>query len=677
MPITDKGLLCGYDLNELQSRIQLPAVHPFYQRLYQMTRQAAEADLSTDELPCRGWCHSLYFTPRVLEAGFIYALTGEAWAAAHVARQMAKLERVYADPPQSFTREIKNFHGKPSAYFSYVHTALAVQLCRPALDPALLARFLTLVRTRFLEDRGNPPYLFTHFNAAHNAVVTHTISAAITALLFGTESGHPLTDTIIEWGRDACEMHLRLGFDAQGVPFEGPMYSLVTIEWVFLYADLLRRNGGENLFHSLPEFATLPDAFRNLQLPGNIGLVGFNDSRQLITQIRMPWLLLTAQHYARPQDQRFWEQTSGLIAHPTPDLPETQPAMKFSDKDSDILAPGLLDLLWWDGHPSGAAPDADPPLPFFVGHDCGVAIARTSAAPDAVCVQVQAQGRSHHILDHTHGDAGHFSIFAHGEYLAYDTGYFNMDESTHSVVLIDNQPHFKNAQGIYYSARFSSVVSQAGWIDYLRVEAASAKGCIWADRHLLFLRGEEDEESCLLVFDNINRDNTNHAFQWQLQANLHCAIAVTGPDTARVSGQKARLDCRFFIPQPEDFPTAPHSLKVFTDDHPHRQVITGHPETNPRLVAENSGPGCLLLSVITPRRLGDPALEIIREPAYRSFHVRIRHPHFEDQILIAGDHRFIRVPGLKTAAEIVVIRRRPGRSPEIWTPDQLPVRLGP
>lgn len=122
------------------------------------------------------------------------------------------------------------------------------------------------------------------------------------------------------------------------------------------------------------------------------------------------------------------------------------------------------------------------------------------------------------------------------------------------------------------------------------------------------------------------------------------------------------------------FSNRPHSLKLFTDAHPHRQVISGQAETNPRLVAENSGPGCLLLSVITPRRLGEPALEIIPEPAYRTFNIRIRHPHFEDQVLVAGDHRFIRIPGLKTAAEIVVIRRRPGRPPEIWTPDQLPVR---
>jgi hypothetical protein len=673
MTITDRGLLCGYDLKELQSRIQLPGVQPFYQRLYQATRTEAAADLSTDELPCRGWCHSLYFTPRVLEAGFIYALTGEAWAAAHVARQVAKLERVYADPPHSFTREIKDFHGKPSAYFSYVHTALAVQLCRPALDPALFARFLTLVRIRFLEDRGNPPYFFTHFNAAHNAIVTHTISAAITALVWGAESGHPLTDQVVEWGRDACEMHLRLGFDAQGAPFEGPMYSLVTLEWVFLYADLLRRHGGEDLFKSLPELAVLPHAFRNLQLPGDIGLIGFNDCRQLITQIRMPWLLLTDRHFNRPQDRLFWQQAYGLLFSRDAGPAQTDPAMKFSDKDADILAPGLLDLLWWDGQPSPLKPTDNPPLPLFIGQGCGVALMRTSPSPDAVCVQVQAQGRSHQILDHTHGDAGHFSIFAHGEYLAYDTGYFNMDETTHSVVLVDHQPPIKNAHSIYPAARFSAVVSRPGWIDYLRVDAAAAKGCIWADRHLLFLRGEEDE-ACLLMFDNINRDHASHAFQWQLQANLHCSIAVTGPDSACVSGQKARLDCRFFIPQPGDFPTAPHSLKLFTDAHPHRQVISGQAETNPRLVAENSGPGCLLLSVITPRRIGEPALEIIPEPAYRTFHVRIRHPHFEDQVLVAGDHRFIRIPGLKTASEIVVIRRRPGRPPEIWTPDQLPVR---
>jgi len=671
---TSPGLLRGFDLATLRARIQNPRIQPFYRLLYDTTRQAAEKDLLTDEIPAGGWCHSLYFTPRVLEAGLLYALTGEKWAVDHVARQIAKLERVYADPPHSFYREIKPFKGKPSAYFSCVHTALAVQLCREALDPVLVARFLALTHARLLEDRVNCPYVFTHFNAAHNAVVTHAISTAITALIFGAEAGHPMTDTLIEWGRDACEMHVRLGFDEQGVPFEGPMYALVTVEWVFFFADLLLRHGGENLFETLPGLARLPDAFRNLQLPGDIGLFGFNDCRQLITQIRMPWLLLTARHYHRPQDRRFWEHLCGSVLQPNPSASGSETAMKFSDKDAGILRPGLLDLLWWE-EPSAPESPLPPPPPIFVGHGCGVALLRTSPDPDAVCVQIQAQGRSHHILDHTHGDAGHFSIFAHGDYLAYDTAYFNMDETTHSVVLIDHQPHFKHTQGIYYSGRFSAVRSESDWLDYLCVDAASAKGCIWADRHLLFLRGEGDEESCLLIYDNINRDNANHGFQWQLQGHLDSAIAVTGSDSARVSGKKARLDCRFFVPPPEDFPTAPHTLKVWTDAHPHRQVMTGEPETNPRLVAEDTGPGCLLVAAIVPRRIDQPPLEIIREPAYRTFHLRLRHPGFEDEVIIAGDHRFIRTDGVKTAAELVVIRRRPGHPPRVWTPDGSPVKF--
>jgi len=590
----------------------------------------------------------------VLKAGFVYRMTGDEAALAHVRRQIDKLARVYADPPASFYREIQGFKGKPSAYFSNAHTCLAARLCGPDLG-GHYGRLLELARDRLLDDCHHPDYFFTHFNAGHNAVVTHVIAAAICALAVGHEAGHPPTDQLIAWGRDACEAHAHWGFDAQGAPFEGPMYALVTLEWVYLYADLLRRHGGEDLFRTLPKLEIIAWAAGELQLPGLVGISGFQDCRRLITQHPMPWLLLTARAYGRPQDLALWQQTEAP-------LDQNQP---HHTRRSGWR--GLLDLLWWDGSaPERAVQESGLPTAFF-GLGAGVSVLRSSWRDDAVCLVSLGQGRSHNVPDHTHADAGHFSIYARGDYLACDTAYFNFDEDTHSVVLIDDAPHCHAEQGNMHHG----IITAHGrhpLLDFVTVDAASAKGCLWAERATLFIRGDDDF-AYVVTLDNINRDNGVHNFKWQLQGNLHCRIETEGT-TARVIGDKARLDCHFFSPLAEDYPTCPHILRVFTDAHPHLHVWTKEPEPNPRLVTEQVGPNCSLLAVLIPRRLDEPALTVTDATAYRTFNTYVAHGDYIDQLVYACDHIYVRLPDLRASSEMVVVRRRQnGEVVGYWTND--------
>jgi hypothetical protein len=657
MPDTFLASLDGPPFRERLAREPLAGL---LRTLAAKARQSAEADLKTDAIHAGGWCHSQYFTPQVLEAAFLWRLTGEPWALAHVRRQLGKMHRVYADYPASFYAEVQGFTphaGRPSAYFSIAHTALAADLCRAGLGPDF-DRYLALLRTTLLRDRIDAPYFFTHFNAAHNAVVTHAIATAIAALTLGREAGHPDSERLIEYGRDACEMHLRLGFDRQGAPFEGPMYALVTLDWVYLFADLLRRNGGENLFATLrPRFEAVADALAALQLPGFIGYNGFQDCRSLIQRHPMPWLLLSADALGRPQDRALWAAAMpgdhrGLPA-------DDAPAATLLDNHR-----GLLDLLWWDGGPP--EPDALRLPPAFVGEGAAVAQFRSSAGADAVCATVLGQGRSHNVPDHAHADAGHFSIFAHGDYLAYDTGYFNFDEDTHSVVLIDGKPHAPARQGNLHHGLFTGHGSQP-LLDWVRIDAASAKGCLWAERLVLFIRGEDDF-AYLAVLDNINRDNGVHAFQWQLQGNLHTRLELKSETAADVIGKTARLECHFMSPLPSDYPTCPHALRVFADAHPHLHLWTKEPETNPRLVAEQTGPNCNLMALVIPRRAGDPRLVVRSEPGLRTLNAYVEHGEWIDQIVYAPDHLFVRLPDLRVSTEAAVIRRdRKGAIIDQWT----------
>jgi hypothetical protein len=458
-------------------------------------------------------------------------------------------------------------------------------------------------------------------------------------------------------------MHAHWGFDEAGSPHEGPMYSLVTLEWVFLFADLLKRHGREDLFQSLPRLRAIAQAASEMQLPGVVGFSGFADSRRLITQQLLPWLLLTAREYGRPQDLALWHEAGN---DPDSGLPHQAGRARGG---------GVLDLLWWDGRlPEKTVAQQGHPTAFFA-QGTAVAVMRTSWRDDAVCLYALGQGRSHNVPDHTHADAGHFSIYAYGDYLAYDTGYFNFDEDTHSVVLIDDKPHFHTTRGNLYQGRFSAT-GRHRLLDFVTVDAASAKGCMWAERHLLFVRGRDDS-GYVIVLDKLNPDNKIHNYKWQLQANMHCTIDVNGPMEASVVGNTARLDCTFFNTRDGDYPGCPHTMKIFSDHHPHRAVLTGLPETNPRLVAEQVGPNGTIMAVISPRRLGDAKLKITNATAYRTFNVYIEHDDFIDQIVFACDHIHVRLPDLRASSEVVVVRRdRNGKIVDSWSIDGQPVKAG-
>ncbi len=655
------GLLKGYDIDELRQKITQEPFKRSFERMLDRVHEVATQDRQTDKIPCRGWCHSLYFTPMVLEAGFVHRMTGDQVAADHVARQIDKVARVYANPPESFYTEIEHFAGKASAYFTNAHTCMAARMCQEGLSEESYQRMADVALHRLIDDRSDGRYFLTHFNAGHNAVTTHVICGAICALVFGEETGHPEAGLAVELGRDACDSHMHWGYDDQGAPHEGPMYSQVTLEWVYLFADMYRKHGGEDLFKTLPRMEIVAQAASEMQLPGTVGYNGSDDCRKLINPYPMPWLLLTEREYNRPQDLALWQDTREGWRHDVirQGLYHEATAAEWLD---------LREILWWDGRREERTVSDFGHTTAFFGLGKAVAVLRSSWSDDAICVNVLGQGRSHNTPDHTHADAGHVSIFAHGELLAYDTAYFNFDEDTHSVILIDDKPFCRCTQGNQYSGRFAAT-GRDELLDYVVIDAAAAKGCMWALRTVLFIRGD-GETAYVVTLDNVNVDNRPHNFKWQLQVNMQCSIDVTGETTAVVNGEKARLDCHFFNPLVEDFQPEPHTLKVFADDHEHIHITSKERETNPRLVAEQWGWNCTLMSLVIPRRNGQEAMRITNDTSYRTFDVKVEHGEFIDRVIYACDHVHVRVPRVRAASEMVVIRRdRSGEVLGIWTID--------
>lgn len=219
------------------------------------------------------------------------------------------------------------------------------------------------------------------------------------------------------------------------------------------------------------------------------------------------------------------------------------------------------------------------------------------------------------------------------------------------------------------------------WLGYILADAAALKNCIWADRHILFVR-LNDDEAYVVTLDNLNPDAESHSLWWQLQAGPQCNIRIE-PDRWRagVMAGKARLDVAFILPRPKDFPEAPTNLSLRTDmqgwgygespeKSPYRHSgLMVSSARRPRLIAEWTGPR-MLMAVMTPRRTGQPSLTVRATPIERLFYVDIEWPGGVDTIIAAIDHGYIDIPGIRGFTELAVIRRHPGgRVAKVWTVD--------
>lgn len=96
----------------------------------------------------------------------------------------------------------------------------------------------------------------------------------------------------------------------------------------------------------------------------------------------------------------------------------------------------------------------------------------------------------------------------------------------------------------------------------------------------------------------------------------------------------------------------------------------------PRLVAEQQGPSCILMTVIAPRRVGDAPLVVRNASGRRVFRAEIDCGDFTDTVIAALDHSLIKFPDVSGYAEIAVIRRdRAGTVLDRWTLGGYPLEV--
>ena len=694
MGTESKGLLAGVDVTTIQSRASGPAysalLAKFTRRLRQVVVRCKRSQASSGPYygyGALGW-HSN--TPMAVDAAVVHRLTGDAEALAHVEWCL----RLMSDIGRDLAKHKERVSGGIWPIHSHLETALAADICRASLPSEVIDGIKAVMRDAAIayHDGSRP---VRYFSAGQNIPAVKTLNAGVCALVWGEEVNHPTWRETVELARDAAIGYLRRGTDAAGYGYEGPGYSLCTYFYVYLVAQLLRQRGIEDLFATEPALSNIPLATHSLLFPDHGSLGNYNDLGLLYPH-GMPWLPLTARYYHRGDDLALWHAFQGPD-HPLRPFGDTMDWYESIAGGDALQAmhvfPYALSLLWWDADEKhepiehSARPTAD----CSRGVEC--ANFRTSWSRDAVYMNVQGAGRTHAAGGHAHADCGHFSIFAHGQYLAIDTGRYNSDEDQHSVILVDGKCHMPTGDGRWganpRSGRLLDFRRHA-MVDYVRADAAHMKDCMWADRHFLFVRSPGElgnaaggDDAYVVVIDNINVDNATHSFVWQLQTDTSNTVRITGDRTASVVGEKARLDVTFAIPSAEDFPKSPHTISLRSDEKewawPYgRNGIEDHPNTGlmttsfkrPRLLAELWGVNGVMAAVLSPRRAGSPALAVRQVAEQRVLRVEVSWGEYTDTIFAAMDSGYINLADARAWTELALVRRdRAGKIVGTWTVD--------
>lgn len=681
-----RGLLAGVKPGYLESKIKTEPYNRLWERLVRRTGEWLD---SADASPCGvityGALGSASASGGVIEAALVWRLSGDTRALGYVERCIRVLDAYYgpAGPERDAVHAII-IGDMP--YHSHAEVSLAADLCRAGLTDevkGILARAL-LGGAIDSHDDGNSLRMFS---AGANIPLARNVDAAVAALVWGEEIGHPRWRHIVDLGRDNVIGYLRRGLDAKGFPYEGPGYAGDTALHLYLYAQLLKQRGFADLFAEEPALTDFLDALLAYLFPdrssfGNVNDLGF------FVPWSLPFLLLTARYAGRPDHLGFWEEFQGPdnAMRPYGDFQPHYEKTTGIPWSQGCHVPSLaLTLLWWDAF-EPLAPIAATPVPLAI-YSPGTenSVYRTSWSTDAVFANFLGGGRGHVAPGHVHSDSGHFSIFAHGDYLAMDTGRYNTDEDQHNVVLVEGKCHMPIGQTWGSAQRSGRMVKfqRDAILDYALADTAHTKNCIWADRHFLFVRtgepGRHADHAYVVVIDNINVNNARRRYWWQLHTPRENVIEILGSDRATIHGPRARLDLDFIIPSALDFPREPHALALRTDEmwwafgkgggweQQEKLGLYNCSVRRPRLIAEFDGLNGLMMTVISPRRNSEQARVVTRESSRRVMRVEIEHETGVDTVLAALDNGYMSLPDVEGFAELVVIRRdRQGRLLHVW-----------
>jgi hypothetical protein len=460
-----------------------------------------------------------------------------------------------------------------------------------------------------------------------------------------------------------------------GYPAEDIGYGTLCAARLFIGASLAGRAGWYDIQEHCPQFLGFGRAMLHFVQPWGKNLTNTGDHgddfglrefvlARLATINQDPtllWLLGTLSY-------------GGHLGTPEVTLPDGRnvPASWQSLAVIDDLGPGRTPA---DGVDATAYFDMSRGLVSF----------RSGWGPDATYLHLDGGHRPTLAQGHEHDAGGHFGLSAMGEYFAISPGRYNIEQSSHNLMLVDGKSGQSTGgewRAAHYRARLTGYQPD-GFVDAASCDNSQQSNCYWSYRTVGLVKGDE-MPAYAWTLDDVNADHGKvmpREYWWTMHTCPGNEIH-TGVDRATVLGraQGSALDVFWATPDAKGLP-APYVLTVTQDeatpssygyvtpemiayekqrqkDAPWKQV---HHAVyfRPRLIAKVSGPNGKVLSLMVPRAKGAPEPEFKRLANLDGqVAVSLRVGDIQDTIICAYGHRLLTAGDIDARGDWVVVRRR-------------------
>ena len=417
------------------------------------------------------------------------------------------------------------------------------------------------------------------------------------------------------------------GFDEQGAYFEGIDYATYGLENVFIFADALRRSGGENLFEH-PTLKKLVNWYAMSVLPGERNTDARNDS-----SYDNPGAILLKLASEHKNGVALWLY-----------------APEGGDKEF------FLRLVWASAIKPLSPPEAGMPLAeHFKGR--GLCTWRTGWEQNDVMFSIESG--QFYAITHNQADKGHFALYGFGYRWACDAG-FGCNQApggrcqtvAHNCVLVDGKGQSISGAGLgnngkvlvydnnpaYGYALADNAEAYRQNVDLREEERIFHYGgkpvhnmdLNHAYRHTLFVRNTEQIPAYAIVFDDIAKDAAEHEYCWQMLSWPNLKIELADPHMAVISPSDAKTPNTpkmfVFIDSASPLSVRQEDYRVTPDDH-------RKPAAYPRLRAYAKAANPYFAAVLIPTDGAIHAPKVTFDKAPGETAVRIEWPKRTDTII--------------------------------------------
>lgn len=464
------------------------------------------------------------------------------------------------------------------------------------------------------------------------------------------------------------EATLHVVYGPDGYPEEDMGYGTLVGASMSLLAETLRRAGIYDPYAACPRYAEFGRAVLHFVQPWgeNLSTTGDHGDDFGMREFVLPCL-------ARETDDPTLLWLLGTLSYPTPESEvPLRPGFRMPASTLSLLSLGAMAK---PVHPARAKVGTA-----FRDRGRGIVSFRSGWRADDAFAVFDGSQRSPSAQGHFHASCGHFSLSALGEYFAIDTGRYNIEQNCHNVVLVDGKSG-RSTDGEWSYAKHDGVLIDYvpdTFVDFAAVNSSHQHDCFWARRCLGLVKGPGAPSAYVWTVDDINKANDFRQYWWQLHTCPENVIR-TRTHSAAIKGWRRGnwLDVHWILPDPAEY-SEPHRLLSVTQDvattssykyvpDPHSRVsdvprpadmIHWSVFVRPRLLAKFAGLNGRILSLMVPRRKGEPAARVTRLPSVpNSLAARIRFADVEDTVIFAYEHNLLEAGDVVGRGQWCVVRR--------------------